>query len=309
MPAAPATAARATVRHPAPGVLATWLDSAQTFPRHAHDTYGIGRIRRGAQRSWSAAGWVEAGPGDLVMVNPGEVHDGLPLDEHGRCWHMLYLEPALVEAVAAEVLPGSGPAPLWRPVARDDALAAAFERGHAWLAAPHPHAADALARDEAGYALLAVVLARQAGVALPRGATPAIARARQRLDDDPADDPGLAGLAAESGLSRFQLLRGFARELGLTPHAYLVQRRLALARALIDGGAAIADAAAQSGFADQSHLTRLFRRHWGYTPAQYAPPRSPALPAPRAGAREQAGQAGSAGSPPPVPADGRQRRR
>jgi AraC-like DNA-binding protein len=183
---------------------------------------------------------------------------------------MLYLAPALVEAVAAEVLPGARPAPLWRPVARDAALAAAFERGHAWLAAPRPHPADALARDEAGFALVAVVLARQAGVAPARGATPAIARARQRLDDDPADDPGLAGLAAEAGLSRFQLLRGFARELGLTPHAYLVQRRLALARSLIDGGAAIADAAAQAGFADQSHLTRLFRRCWGYTPSDYA---------------------------------------
>ena len=264
MSSRPAPAAR--VHRPVPGVLATRLDSAQAFPRHAHETYGVGRVRRGAQRSWSAAGLVEAGPGDMIMVNPGEVHDGVPLDAGGRCWQMLYLEPALVRAVAAEVLPAARQEPLWRPVARDALLAAGFERWQARLDARAP----ALACDEAQVALLATLLARQAGVALPRLAAPSIARARQRLDDDPATDPGLAALAAEAGLSRFQLLRAFARELGLTPHAYLVQRRLALARRLIDGGATLADAAAAAGFADQSHLTRLFRRFLGYTPAAYS---------------------------------------
>jgi AraC-like DNA-binding protein len=257
------------VRHPAPGILATRLDSAQAFPRHVHDTYGIGRIRRGAQRSWSAAGMVEAGPGDLIMVNPGEVHDGLPLDERGRAWHMFYLDPPVVRSVALELLPARRAEPLWRPVARDAGLAAAFE---AWQRRLGDEAAGALAREEAQVALLARVLLGHSGVAPPPGGAPSIARARQRLDDDPAADPGLAALAAEAGISRFQLLRAFGRELGLTPHAYLVQRRLSLARALIDGGASLAEAAHGAGFADQSHMTRAFRHHLGFTPAEYASP-------------------------------------
>ena len=56
----------------------------------------------------------------------------------------------------------------------------------------------------------------------------------------------------------------------MTPHAYLVQRRLAVARGLLDAGTGIADAAAAAGFADQAHLTRLFRRSLGFTPAVYA---------------------------------------
>jgi AraC-like DNA-binding protein len=255
-----------TVHQLAPGVLATRLDSAQAFPRHAHDTYGIGRIQRGAQRSWSAAGWVEAGPGDLLMVNPGEVHDGMPLGDAGRRWHMLYLDPALVQSAAADVLPDGGPLPMWRPVARDAVVARAFERWHARLAAR----AGALACDEAQAALLAALLLRQAQVAPARLASPSIARARQRLDDDPASDPGLAALADDAGLSRFQLLRAFARELGMTPHAYLVQRRLALARRLLDDRLPIAEAAVAAGFSDQAHLTRAFRRCLGYTPAVYA---------------------------------------
>jgi AraC-like DNA-binding protein len=255
------------VRRPAPGILATRLDTAQAFPRHVHDTYGIGRIRRGAQRSWSAAGLVEAGPGDIIMVNPGEVHDGLPLGEGGRAWHMLYIDPPVVRAVAAELLPAHRAEPLWRPVARDAAIAAAFE---AWQRRLADDAAGALARDEAQLALLAPLLLRHSGAAAPRTGAPSIERARQRLDDDPAADPGLALLAAEAGVSRFQLLRAFARELGLTPHAYLMQRRLALARALIDGGASLAEAAHGAGFADQSHMTRSFRKTLGFTPAAYA---------------------------------------
>lgn len=73
-----------------------------------------------------------------------------------------------------------------------------------------------------------------------------------------------------SGLSRFQLLRAVARATGLTPHAYLMQRRVQMARRLIDGGMGLAEAAVASGFADQSHMTRVFTRTFGLPPGAYA---------------------------------------
>jgi AraC-like DNA-binding protein len=79
----------------------------------------------------------------------------------------------------------------------------------------------------------------------------------------------LTELAAMSGVSRFQLLRAFARELGITPHAYLVQRRVCVARQLLADGQTPAQAASQVGFADQSHMTRAFVRHVGITPGRY----------------------------------------
>lgn len=71
-------------------------------------------------------------------------------------------------------------------------------------------------------------------------------------------------------MSRFQLLRGFAGATGLTPHAYLVQRRIHLARRLIATGIPLAEAAIASGFADQSHMTRIFTRNHGISPGAYA---------------------------------------
>jgi AraC-like DNA-binding protein len=99
--------------------------------------------------------------------------------------------------------------------------------------------------------------------------TVSIRKTRDRIDADPVAPLTLASLAAEAGASRYQLLRAFSRELGLTPHAYIVQQRLALARRLIRAGSALVDAASAAGFSDQSHLTRVFARQFGVTPARY----------------------------------------
>ena len=116
-------------------------------------------------------------------------------------------------------------------------------------------------------ALLAVNLSSKSRKGSP--STVSIRRTRDRIDADPVAPLTLASLAAETGTSRYQLLRAFAREFGMTPHAYIVQQRVALARRLIRAGSTLADAASEAGFADQSHLTRVFARQFGVTPARY----------------------------------------
>jgi AraC-like DNA-binding protein len=96
-----------------------------------------------------------------------------------------------------------------------------------------------------------------------------VTKALARLDANPTSPVSLAELADLSGVSRFQLLRGFAREVGATPHAYLVQQRVRLARQFLAAGKPIVDAAINAGFADQSHMTRAFVRQFGVTPGRY----------------------------------------
>jgi AraC-like DNA-binding protein len=105
---------------------------------------------------------------------------------------------------------------------------------------------------------------------IDRGPTACIRRVRNRIDADPAARLTLVELANEIGLSRYQLLRAFARDLGLTPHAYIIQRRIELARRLIRSGRELAEVAVAAGFCDQSHLTRCFARRFGVTPRRYA---------------------------------------
>jgi AraC-like DNA-binding protein len=255
------------------GVEATVAETAHSFPRHSHDRFGVGVIVAGGHRSASGRGVVEARASDAIMVNPGEVHDGSPLDERGRAWRMLYFEPSMLADVAVEL---SGVAvheiELTQPVIHDPLLRVLFERLFT-VSVEAQTVPDDLVREEAMLELLGYLVRTHATMhtrsRLPRSLGP-IARARARIDDDPSSPLTLADLAADAGMSRFQLLRGFAHEMGLPPHAYRMQRRMTLARQLIASGATLAAAAAAAGFADQSHMTRAFTRLLGITPANYA---------------------------------------
>lgn len=249
------------------GMSAVEASSSLAFGRHSHEQFGVGVIEAGAQKSASGAGPVEAGPGDTIMVNPGEVHDGAPLGDQGRAWRMLYFDPALVAAGMRGIHEsGAGPCEL-PPVLRDARLAATF-RALYTLATSATAPASPLRLEQ----LLLVLLARAARPAMP--AAPRlhapVGLARQRIDDDPSAAVSLAELARECGISQFQLLRAFAGATGLTPHAYQVQRRIETARGLIARGASLSEAAFASGFADQSHMTRVFVRKYGISPGQYA---------------------------------------
>lgn len=252
----------------ASGIEAVAADTARHFGRHTHEQYGIGLMERGAQKSASGRGLCEAQAGDLIMVNPAEVHDGMPLGDGGRAWRMLYLEPSVVAGLTAD-MEAAHPAAAFefhQPAVRDPRLARRFRTLYQRMTGSGA-AAGTLGLDEALLQLLGGMLQRPAPVPC---APAAIARARTMMDDDPGAPLTLATLAREAGLSRYQFLRAFARTTGMTPHAYLVQRRLHHARRLIGAGLPLAQAAADSGFADQSHMTRLFVHSFGMAPGAYA---------------------------------------
>jgi AraC-like DNA-binding protein len=270
MPKSRNSAAFTIVHAALPGVEAVEARSDHVFARHSHAQYGVGVMLAGGQRSSSGRGQVEALAGDIITVNPGEVHDGAPIGGAPRAWRMLYLPPPLAVATAADLSEGARRDYAFHdPVARHAALAACFHRLYAAVTTGGPGDAAGLLREQL---LLDLLQGLQDDGARDRPTlvTAAIARARTMIDDAPAALVSLADLAAASGLSRFQLVRQFARATGLTPHAYLIQRRIEAARALMARGSTLADAAAASGFADQSHMTRIFIRTYGLTPGAYA---------------------------------------
>jgi hypothetical protein len=116
-------------------------------------------------------------------------------------------------------------------VARDPLLAVHFARLFACLTVYPP---DRFAEEENLLRALMCLLERHV-MTQPARAEPtrSVAKAIERLDSAPGAQVSLAELAALSGVSRFQLLRAFARELGITPHAYLIQRRVCLVRRLL----------------------------------------------------------------------------
>jgi transcriptional regulator GlxA family with amidase domain len=98
----------------------------------------------------------------------------------------------------------------------------------------------------------------------------AVRRARMYLEERWAEPVALAELAAVAGLSRFELARTFRAQVGLPPHAFQLDLRVARARSLLATGEPPAAVAVECGFFDQAHLGRVFKRAVGVPPARYA---------------------------------------
>ncbi len=257
------------------GVFVTLTDSARSFPRHWHGTYGLGLVDRGAQRSSSGRGAVEAFAGQCMTHNPGEVHDGTPIGDTARRWRMFHIEPAAMARLLGVARPSTME---WHaPVMDDETLRTTLGRA---FAASEAAQASGLAVDASGSASQVML---EEALLLAVGKASKLARAPQpgrpdeanlslvieRLADDIEHAPTLDELASLAGTTRYTLVRQFGHRHGLPPMAWLLQLRLQRARDRIALGWTLADTALSCGFSDQSHLTRLFTRQFGHTPGAW----------------------------------------
>ncbi|MFC8734493.1 helix-turn-helix domain-containing protein [Luteimicrobium sp. NPDC057192] len=224
------------------------------------------RARRGRDRRL-----VE--PGQLVAWDPSAAHSGGPAT--GSAWSSRVL---VVEAGDLADLVGDDHAPTARagfrePVVTDPGLAAGFRRLHDALRPGRDGAVTRLERDELLASWLRALVTRQSPRRPPTPRAPrddrALRDALAYLGASPDRNVGLAELAAAAGLDTFRLLRLFRERTGMPPHAFHLAFRVRAARRLLESGSTIAEAAAATGFADQSHLHRQFRRSLGITPGQY----------------------------------------
>ncbi len=242
------------------------------YHRHSHEGYSFGVTEEGAQSFRCRGGGHTSATGMVMAFNPDDPHDGHPADEFGFTYRIIHIGTGLVAAVLADMTGRPARLPLFTdPVHTDPVLVRNLGALHRALLGDAP----ALRRDE----LLAAAvgsMARRAAVrpgsaagCAPWAGPAAARRAREVIDANAAADLTTAQLAAAAGCSRFALHRAFTAAYGMTPADYHRQVRLRAARRLIAQGWSIGDAAAHTGFADQSHLTRWFSRYYGITPGGY----------------------------------------
>lgn len=243
------------------------------YAPHVHDTFALGVILAGAE-AFNYRGVRHIAPaGSVVAVNPDELHDGQP-SRDGYAYRMLYPSVGVVQTIADELSDRAAGFPAFaQPVIEDPEVAARLGEAHALMEAQVMRGAGRLAVDQAFTRALTLMVRRHStsdsrGRRLGREAAP-IRRARQLVDDSYMQDLTLNDLAGAAGLSRYYFLRAFRREVGVTPHAYLTGRRIAAAKALLDGDTALSEVAVACGFYDQSHFTRSFKGCTGVTPGQY----------------------------------------
>lgn len=249
-----------------PGVELLWAERSTRLWRWYHETYSLCTITTGPAQ-WAYRGkqlWTR--PGETMMMEPGEVHDSRRLPRGFSTFRVVLLSPILVENIAVEL--GAHRPHLVGGNVADPRVFHSLVSLHRAV----EEGATVLERDsrlaECVRHLLTSCAERPA--MMPTGReTAAVRRARDHLHERWAEGVSLSELAAAAGVSRFRLLRAFSRELGLTPHAYLIRLRVERARSMLATGMSVAAVALATGFADQSHLTRHFKRVCGVPPAAY----------------------------------------
>ncbi|MBX8608574.1 AraC family transcriptional regulator [Pseudomonas cichorii] len=245
--------------------------NAHVYDPHWHDSYLVGVTEQGVQQFHCRQQRYASTPGQVFMLEPGEIHDGDAPSADGFTYRMLYLDP---HWIARELPSLFEEAPDGYQLGFTDTLTSDSRLTNATLFAFSAlHGQETrLFRQSALDGLLERLtsnlrwrLRQSQDPRLPQVAL----RARDYLHAHFRRDLGLDELAQVCGVDRFRLSRAFKSAFGLPPHAYLVQLRLAQARRMLAAGALPVQVASDVGFADQSHLGRWFLRANGMTPSAY----------------------------------------
>lgn len=241
------------------------------YDPHFHDSYLIGFTEQGVQQFHCRKALHSSTPGQVFLLEPGELHDGHAPARGGFTYSMLYLDPHWLERELRglfEDAPGDCQPAFAKTLASEPELLAVIAEAFQALQSRDLRIVRQAALD-ALLAKLARHLAWRPRLdSNPRMPLVAL-RARDYLHAHMEQDLGLDELAWASGVDRFRLSRAFKAAFGIAPHAYLVQLRLARARQLLASGQPPTRVAMTLGFADQSHMGRWFRRAYGLTPAHY----------------------------------------
>lgn len=240
------------------------------FAPHWHDAFTIPVIEAGAERFDYLGASHVAAAGSVPAINPGCLHTGARAVEVGWQYRVFYVPVEFMRQLAEDIDARRAGVP-WLPdeIIRDTDLAVRIGRAHRLLEA----GIDGLAAETALLDAFSTLLVRHARTKPAFAACPAdavrVEIMKARLAASPDVPLTLGELAATVGLSTCHAARLFSNSVGLPPHAWRNQLRLQRALAPLRAGASVTAVAAASGFTDQSHFTRHFKRAFGVPPGHW----------------------------------------
>ena len=247
---------------------ARWV--RHSFAPHMHDRYAVS-LNYGGRGAFDCRNELRhAAPGTCSLIAPGEVHTGHATSGEGWSYRNLYIETALMATLLRSLdWQGSLEVKFKLPAVRDTVLAMQLARVFDSL-----KESSSLLQNE--LLLLSVIERLTTHHFVPGRAIKnagrehaAIRRVREWLDANSEQNVSIHSLAALVGLSPYYLVRAFHKHAGIPPHKYQTIVRINQARKLLTSGAPISEVAYRTGFCDQSHLNRCFKRMLGVTPGEY----------------------------------------
>jgi AraC-like DNA-binding protein len=236
----------------------------QAFSPHRHDTYAIGITVSGVQSFRYRGAMRNCLPGECHVLHPDELHDGGAATEDGFGYRIVYIDPGLIR----DALGGCAALPFVKsPVVKASSLPGALPLD-VWEI---DNDIDEISRVDIAIQLADLLRASSSGEITATGTLDdaAVSRVRDLIAARPARRYAMSELERASGLDRWTLARQFRAMFGTSPTRFRTFRQLDQVRRLIGSGLSLAQASADAGFADQSHMSRHFKKAYGLTPAAW----------------------------------------
>ena len=239
------------------------------YTRHSHEHFSIGAITAGRSTYVHEQSRFEVSAGTVVLMNPGDVHACNPIDDQPWSYLMLYVDTAWLTDLQHQL--GFSHDLAFRRFAlthtSDTSLFDGLKALYEVLVDPQQ---DVLRKQSTAVEFFSDVQLRLNPTDQPlREPNFKLERAAEFIRDHCTQMLKLEDICEAAQLSPSYLIRAFKQHYGMTPHAFLVNRRIQFARDQLRHGKLIADVALEAGFADQAHFQRAFKQHLAATPGQY----------------------------------------
>lgn len=241
----------------------------EPYPRHWHEEYQFCFIQAGGGELFYRGVHHDTPATSLFIVHPGEVHSNET--KVGCSFRSIYVAPELIRTTVASITGQDQGLPFFpEPMIFDEEVISPYLRLHFSRESP----GTTMEREHAILQLLSKLVKRYAQkrpeLRPPGNEHSAVRTARDYIEAHHDRYISLGDLARLVHLSPFHLNRVFTKEVGMPPHAFQTQLRVTAAKKLIRRGLALASVAATTGFADQSHFIRHFKRLMKITPGEYS---------------------------------------
>lgn len=239
------------------------------YARHSHATFSIGAVMGGRSTYLNGKVQERIGAGAVVVMNPEDVHACNPVGDQPWSYRMLYVDVPWLTNLQHELgfNPNLDLRAFSTTATTEPVLFAGLNRLYGILTDEH---AEHLQKHSAAITFFsAAQQLLDPAPSLTRDANHKLIRAAEFISENFTRSLKLDEICAAADLSASYLIRSFNQQYGMTPHTYLINRRIQYSREQLRRGRTIADVALDAGFADQAHFQRAFKQFLAATPGQY----------------------------------------
>lgn len=252
----------------------TVLDATMSdfsYSKHAHEEYSLGVTLQGRQDFFCQNSFHKSASGNVLIFNPEDVHDGHSGGEQTLKYKMLYIHPDEFRPLFSSLgYQQQSILRLSHPMTDNPILRHQILR----LSSTIQQANYSKIEFESGLFQIAQSMVTMSGnldlgTQNSKRIDKLLLRARDYILASLEHNISIDDIANVATMSKFHFIRQFRQQFGITPHQYVLSCRVNLARRIIESGKSLNQAAFEAGFADDSHLSRHFKRIYGLTPKRF----------------------------------------